>query len=358
MKITIFKSVAILVTLTAATTVNAATFAPKFSDYPFPGTQYTVDAAANTFFNSAYGINVSNAYLYKDSRDTFDGIGITNGTVANIGSSTNTTGRIDFLDTTDFVTIDYWAIQPSLYKVFASDGTELGSLSAAGDSTNRTHTFHGSASKEISYLTFSSLRPHPPENIPKLRILRGGEVDAHQRARLTLGVEQRTGGQQVALVQHALGQRRCPPRSPPSQTAPPGARQRCSPAPAPICTLRARAWSSRVRMRSAWRRSWPWSMHQASAFSSRAGVVRVASSLVSSRRSTSAGRCRQKAHPPAGRQDLGKTTDVDGALQAVERTQARGVFGRDVAVGVVLHDVKLWALASCSTRWALPGDRL
>jgi hypothetical protein len=156
MKITIFKSVAILVTLTAATTVNAATFAPKFSDYPFPGTQYTVDAAANTFFNSAYGINVSNAYLYKDSRDTFDGIGITNGTVANIGSSTNTTGRIDFLDTTDFVTIDYWAIQPSLYKVFASDGTELGSLSAAGDSTNRTHTFHGSASKEISYLTFSS----------------------------------------------------------------------------------------------------------------------------------------------------------------------------------------------------------
>ena len=51
-------------------------------------------------------------------------------------------------------------------------------------------------------------------------------------------------------------------------------------------TLRARARSSRVRMRSAWRRNWPWSMHQAKAFSSSAGVVSVDNSLVSVRRST------------------------------------------------------------------------
>ena len=94
-------------------------------------------------------------------------------------------------------------------------------------------------------------------------------------------------------------------------------------------------------MRSACRRSWPCSMHRASAFSSRAGVVSVASSLVSSSRSISEGWRRQKAHAPVRRQDLGEAADVDRALQAIERAQARRVLGRDVAVGVVLDDVEV-----------------
>ncbi len=49
----------------------------------------------------------------------------------------------------------------------------------------------------------------------------------------------------------------------------------------------------------------------------------------------------QKTHAPARRQNLGKATDVDGALQAVQRAQARGVVGRNVAVGVVFDDVKV-----------------
>ena len=48
----------------------------------------------------------------------------------------------------------------------------------------------------------------------------------------------------------------------------------------------------------------------------------------------------QKTHPPTRCQDLGKTTHVNGSLQAVERAQARGVVGRDVAVGVVFDNVE------------------
>mgnify|MGYP001290736475 FL=1 len=151
------RNAALLVAFIGTATAHAATYTPSFADYAFPGTQFTVDANANTYFNANYGINISNAYLYKDSRDTFDGIGITNGTVANIGSTSNTTARIDFLDTTDFVTLDYWAIHPSIYKVFASDGTELGSLDAVGNSTNRSYTFHGTSTKQISYLTLYSV---------------------------------------------------------------------------------------------------------------------------------------------------------------------------------------------------------
>ncbi len=46
------------------------------------------------------------------------------------------------------------------------------------------------------------------------------------------------------------------------------------------------------------------------------------------------------AHPPVGREDLGEAVHVDGAAQPVQGRQARGVVGRDVAVGVVLDDVE------------------
>ena len=140
--------------LVCTSIANAATFTPKFSDYPFPGTAFTVDAAANAFFNTNYGINVSNAYLYKDSRDTFDGIGIANGTVAG-GGSPHQTGRVDFLDSTDFVTIDYVVLEPTTYTAFSSGGVQLAAFNATGNTVNGTFTFNGSGTL-ISYLTFSA----------------------------------------------------------------------------------------------------------------------------------------------------------------------------------------------------------
>ena len=98
-----------------------ATFTPTFDTPSFPGTQFTVtsDPAYNVAYSVNFGITVDNAYLYLDSRDTFDGVGIANGTVAEIG--TEQAGRIDFLDTTNFVTIDYLALQTGIYNAYGLD---------------------------------------------------------------------------------------------------------------------------------------------------------------------------------------------------------------------------------------------
>lgn len=129
----------------------AVPFEPTFSDYSFPGSQYTVDAAANVYFSANYGITIDNAYLYRDSRDTFDGVGISVGEVSGIGTSQ--TGRITFLDTTNFVSVDYWGIQPTSYSVFNASNALLGSLSIESN-TLGTHLF--SPGVIISYLTWSS----------------------------------------------------------------------------------------------------------------------------------------------------------------------------------------------------------
>ncbi|MNS93935.1 hypothetical protein D3C72_1281360 [compost metagenome] len=52
------------------------------------------------------------------------------------------------------------------------------------------------------------------------------------------------------------------------------------------------------------------------------------------------GRSRHIANAPVGRKNLGKAADIDGALQAVEHRQARGMLGGDMAVGIVLHHIK------------------
>ena len=150
----LLSAVAIAATAVIGSTgAHAATFSPSFADYAFPGTQYTVDDAANAYYSVNYGITVSNAYLYQDSRDTFDGIGIANGTVAEIG--TTQSGRIDFLDSTDFVSIDYLSILPTVYSAFSSGGTLLGTFSAPGGNANGSFTLTG-GSEYIAYLTFTS----------------------------------------------------------------------------------------------------------------------------------------------------------------------------------------------------------
>lgn len=136
---------------TASNQAYAVTFTPAFSDFPFPGTQFTVDAAANTYYTANYGITVENSYLYRDSRDTFDGIGVANGEVSEIG--TPQTGRINFLDTTDFVIVDYLAILNTTYSAFKSDGTLITSILQTPG--NGTFNFAGGGSL-ISYITFAS----------------------------------------------------------------------------------------------------------------------------------------------------------------------------------------------------------
>lgn len=130
---------------------SAAIFTPKFSDYDFPGTAFTVDAAANAYYTTNYGISIDNAYLYRDARDTFDGIGIANGDANQ--NNTPQTGKVTFLDTTDFVTIDYLAILDTTYSAFKFDGTLISTaLQTPG---NGTFSFNGGGSL-ISYITFFS----------------------------------------------------------------------------------------------------------------------------------------------------------------------------------------------------------
>jgi hypothetical protein len=74
------------VALLGSNFAQAIPFTPTFSEYPFPGTAYTVDAAANAFFSTNYGITIDNSYLYRDSRDTFDGIGVANGEASEGGT--------------------------------------------------------------------------------------------------------------------------------------------------------------------------------------------------------------------------------------------------------------------------------
>ncbi len=137
--------------LTASVGVYAIPFEPKFSDYTFPGTQFTVDAAANDFFRTNYGIEIDNAYLYKDSRDTFDGVGISVGEVSEIG--TTQTGRISFVDTTDFVSIQYFTIHGTNYSAYDTVGTLLKSISFTGG-LNSTYDFVNIG--RIAYLEWTS----------------------------------------------------------------------------------------------------------------------------------------------------------------------------------------------------------
>lgn len=131
---------------------SAATFTPTFDTPTFPGSQFSVDTGSvyNDYYNDNFGIEVSNSYLYVDNRDTFDGIGIANGLVENIGSVQS--GRIDFLDTTDFVDLDWVAFGNGggIFEAYDSIGVLLSSFDGSvGEGTTR---LDGGI---ISYITFT-----------------------------------------------------------------------------------------------------------------------------------------------------------------------------------------------------------
>lgn len=143
-----------LVIAVGSTGAQAATYSPSFSGYSFPGSQFSVDAAANTYFNTNFGITIDRMYLYLDSRDTFDGVGVSVGNVSDIGS--NVTGTVHFTDTTNFLTLDWWVISghSGTYNAYNSSDvlvdTFATGLATSGDLLG-THTLSGSS--PISYLT-------------------------------------------------------------------------------------------------------------------------------------------------------------------------------------------------------------
>jgi hypothetical protein len=148
----ILAAAAVAATL-ATGAAQAATFSPDFTGFAFSGSQFDVNAAANAYYNLHYGITIDNAYLYVDSRDTFDGVGISNGTVEEIGSTQSS--KVTFTDTTNFVTIDYLAILATTYSAFGADGALLSTFSSPGGTVDGTFTLSG-GSAPISYVTATS----------------------------------------------------------------------------------------------------------------------------------------------------------------------------------------------------------
>lgn len=106
----------LLVGFTAASTLSTAAlavpFTPKFNDAPsalLSGTQTNISGALNTWYHDNYGITFDHMYLYEDSRDTFDQYGVSNGWREE-NYANNITGQIFFVDTTDYVTFDWWQV--------------------------------------------------------------------------------------------------------------------------------------------------------------------------------------------------------------------------------------------------------
>ena len=127
---------------------------PAFDDYPgYIPSQYDVDTNANDFFLTNYGITIDRMYLYTDSRDSFDGLGIANGFKADIPGQV--TGTVNFIDTTDFVNVDWLWIDTfaPTYSIFNSLDVLLDSITLTPGSSTGSFSLYGT---DISYLTLFS----------------------------------------------------------------------------------------------------------------------------------------------------------------------------------------------------------
>jgi hypothetical protein len=127
---------------------NAAPYTANFAGLvggPTPAhSAVAIDAGMSAILNTTYGITVNNSYLYYDTRDPFDAIGIAN----NIGSSQP--GEILFSDTTNFVTLEWASLVNHInLDFYNANNVLLGSTSIAGNSGS--YTFSGTG---IASLTF------------------------------------------------------------------------------------------------------------------------------------------------------------------------------------------------------------
>lgn len=114
-----------------------------------------------------FGIDVSNAYWYTDSRDTFDTMGLS---VYPIYSAN--VARVDLLGgaTTGAMTVDWWTIIGTIYiDVYDSSNNLLDSFNGVGSGTQTLSgtgisylTWHDSGGfVQISTLTFDATRTVP-----------------------------------------------------------------------------------------------------------------------------------------------------------------------------------------------------
>lgn len=122
----------------------------NFSDYPdYIPSVYDMDSAASSWFYTNYGITFDHVYMYTDTRDTFDGLGLSVGWASEM--YTNVTGFIYFADTTDYVGIDCWSqAYGGTYSVYNSANELLDSLVIGVESGIYTLT-----GTNISYMTFT-----------------------------------------------------------------------------------------------------------------------------------------------------------------------------------------------------------
>jgi hypothetical protein len=97
---------------------------------------------------SSYGLTVNNAYWYTDSRDTFDGMGLS------IGYGGNTSS-INFNQVSNGITIDYWTISgnSTTYEALDASNNVLGTfnVTASNGDALGTYTFSGPV-KELVWI--------------------------------------------------------------------------------------------------------------------------------------------------------------------------------------------------------------
>ena len=111
---------------------------------------------------SSFGLTVSNAYWYEDSRDTFDTMGL---------SVSPTPAVISLASASTGATIDYWVISGhrGVYEAFDSAHTSLGSIAvdaSGGADVLGTYSFAGSVASiewtgDTGYSQLSTLTISP-----------------------------------------------------------------------------------------------------------------------------------------------------------------------------------------------------
>jgi hypothetical protein len=151
----IITCVAVLLFVLALAAVSQATgFAPKFSEYPGAATpwnrQVDIDSNANAWFSAHFGITMDHMYLYYDSRDAFDRMGIANGYIDQ-NWDPGVTGTLAFVDKTDFVTIDWFAADTATYSIYNSARVLIDSFTRGGGAQGTTTLFG-----DIAFLTVTA----------------------------------------------------------------------------------------------------------------------------------------------------------------------------------------------------------
>jgi hypothetical protein len=142
---------------------SAALITSTFSDYPgftLSNTAFAadIDQSAQNWYNKYYGITFDHAYMYSDHRDTFDGMGVSNGFISE-RFRMNTTGTINFIKKTKVVTVDAINLGQSVFfTVYNKKNRKLDSYNFDSDKFSPLGAYSFTLKgRGISYLTFTTL---------------------------------------------------------------------------------------------------------------------------------------------------------------------------------------------------------